>query len=72
MVKFKLLPIWLLVWGMIAAILSIFASILVLFKAVDVITVEYISLNIPTAIFELVFGIWLLGKGVRSQHGTIP
>ena len=66
MAKFKLLPGWLLVWGIVASILSIFASILILFKVTDVITTEYVALNVPTMIFEFVFGIWLLGKGLKD------
>lgn len=63
LIKNKLVPIWLSAWGIGGALLSIIASLLILFKVVDIITTEYLTLNAPTAIFEIVFSIWLIAKG---------
>ncbi|SHG62375.1 DUF4386 domain-containing protein [Pedobacter caeni] len=63
----KLIPQWLSVWGMTSAFLSVSASILVLFRQVDIITYEYLALNVPTAIHELVFGLWLTVKGFNKR-----
>lgn len=70
--KTKLMPRWIALWGIGAAILSILASGLILFKVVDIITPEYLIINVPTALFELFFGIWLIIKGfnrnIVTQH----
>lgn len=65
--KTKLIPKWLSVWGISGIILSIVASVLILFNIVDVITVEYLVLNAPTGFFELVLGIRLVFKGFNIQ-----
>ncbi|MGG5487856.1 DUF4386 domain-containing protein [Gaetbulibacter sp. PBL-D1] len=65
--KAKLIPKWLSVWGILGTILSIVASVLLLFGIVEVITVEYLALNVPTGLFELVLGIRLIFKGFNSQ-----
>lgn len=63
-----LLPQWLSLWGIFGALMSMDASILVLFDHVDVITKEYLLLNAPTALFELLFGLWLLIKGLKQSR----
>jgi len=69
--KSKLLPKWISFWGVIGTALSIIASGLVLFREIDVITVEYIILNIPTAILELILGMWLIFKGFNKVDNKI-
>ncbi|GAA0749768.1 DUF4386 domain-containing protein [Gaetbulibacter jejuensis] len=64
--KTKLIPKWLSVWGILGTILSIAASVLLLFNIVDVISVEYLALNAPTGVFELVLGFWLVIKGFKK------
>lgn len=65
--KSKLIPKWISLWGIIGAVLSIIASGLVLFREIDIITVEYIVLNVPTAILDLILGIWLMFKGFNKK-----
>lgn len=65
LVKAKFIPRWLSVWGVAANTLSIFASVLILFQAADIMTPTYLLLNAPTAFQELVLGIWLIIKGAR-------
>ncbi|MFI0430927.1 DUF4386 domain-containing protein [Mariniflexile sp. HMF6888] len=65
--KVKLIPKWLSFWGISGTLLSIAASILLLFGIVEVITVEYLALNAPTGIFELVLGFWLIIKGFNKE-----
>jgi len=65
--KKRLIPKWLSVWGISGTILSIAASMLLLFNIVDVITVEYLVLNAPTGFFELVLGFWLILKGLSTR-----
>ncbi|HEY9178339.1 MAG TPA: DUF4386 domain-containing protein [Flavipsychrobacter sp.] len=61
--KSQLVPRWLSVWGLVGAVLSVIAAALVLFGVFDIITAEYLALNVPTALQEIVFGLWLLIKG---------
>tara|TARA_R110002050_G_scaffold300286_2_gene468565 strand:- start:14574 stop:15263 length:690 start_codon:yes stop_codon:yes gene_type:complete len=67
LLKYRLLPKWLSLWGLIGAILSIFASGLVLFKILDIITVEYIVLNMPTAILDLILGFYFIFRGFNKN-----
>ncbi len=67
LIKSKLIPQWLSIWGIIGAMLSSIASVLVLFRIVDIITTEYIILNVPTALQELILAIWLIVKGFDKK-----
>ena len=68
--KTKLIPKWLSVWGILSVVLSMLASILLLFNKVDVITIEYLVLNVPTGLFEFVLGIWLIFKGFNTNYSN--
>ena len=63
----KLLPRWLSVWGMIGAFLSAGASVLFLFGKLNILTAEYLALNAPTVVHELLLGIWLTVKGFDKR-----
>lgn len=67
LMKSKLIPQWLSVWGLIGTLLSGAASILILFQVIEIITAEYLILNVPTALLELVLGIWLLVNGFDKR-----
>lgn len=64
--KTKLIPKWLSVWGILGVVLSIVASMLLLYNIVDVITIVYIVLNTPTGLFEIVLGFWLIFKSFNN------
>jgi hypothetical protein len=61
--KARLVPRWLSVWGIIGAILTIIASFLIMVGLIDIITPEYMIMNVPIALQELTFAIWLIVKG---------
>ncbi|NHZ87340.1 MAG: DUF4386 family protein [Planctomycetia bacterium] len=67
LIQSKLIPQWISVWGLISAVLSVIASFLVLFRVVEIITPEYLMLNVPTALLELILGIWLIVKGFDKK-----
>ncbi len=67
LIRSKLIPKWIAVWGLIGAILSIIASFLILFQVIEIITPEYLMLNIPTALLELILGVWLMAKGLDEK-----
>jgi hypothetical protein len=61
--KARIVPRWLSVWGIIGAITTIIASFLIMFRLIDIITPEYMIMNVPIALQELTFAIWLIVKG---------
>lgn len=63
--KSRLIPSWLSIGGVIGTLLSMMASVLLMFQMVEVITTEYLILNAPAGMIELILGIWLLWKGLR-------
>jgi len=64
----KLIPRWISLFGIVGAILSVIASFLVLFRVVEIITTEYLILNLPTGLTDLILGIWLIAKGFKKQE----
>ncbi|MFA6127708.1 MAG: DUF4386 domain-containing protein [Bacteroidales bacterium] len=62
----KLIPRWLSIWGMAGTIFTIFASLLIMFNIIGIITTIYLSLNLPLILFDLVLAIWLIVKGFDS------
>ena len=69
LLRSKLIPRWLSAWGLLGNLLSIAASLLVLFQAVGIITTEYLALNAVTALQEVVLGLWLIVKGFSKHAG---
>ncbi len=66
----RLVPRWLSAWGLAGSALAIAASMLFLFRLVDIITPAYLALNLPVALQEMVFAVWLIGKGFDSSIAT--
>ena len=64
----KLIPGWLSAWGVVGAILTITASIFVMFKLIDIISPVYLTLNAPMALQEFVFALWLIIKGFKNLY----
>tara|TARA_Y100001934_G_C12313091_1_gene755973 strand:+ start:607 stop:1293 length:687 start_codon:yes stop_codon:yes gene_type:complete len=67
----KCIPKWLSISGFLASVLSILASILLLFQVYDVISSAYLILNAPTALVELTLASGLLfaifSKSVKAK-----
>lgn len=63
LLKSKLVPGWLSIWGLLGNALSAIASVLILFQVMEIITTEYLIVNVPTVIHELILGVWLMAKG---------
>jgi hypothetical protein len=66
--KTKLIPRWLSLWGFIGTIFTIFASLLIMFHSIDIITPAYIILNLPLILLEIVLAIWFITKGFDSNE----
>lgn len=63
----KLIPRWLSLWGLSGTFFTIFASLLVMFNIIDIITTIYIVLNLPLILLEMVLSIWFISKGVDQN-----
>ena len=63
----RLIPRWLSLWGLLGTIFTILASLLVMFKMIDIITSTYIVLNLPLILLELILAIWFIAKGFDSN-----
>jgi hypothetical protein len=70
----KLVPRWLSVWGLVGTILTIVATLLVMFRLIGIITTGYIVLNFPMAVQEMVLALWLIVKGFNTSamEASIP
>jgi hypothetical protein len=66
--KTKLLPRWLPLWGLFGTILTILASLLVMFRMIDILTSIYMVLNLPLILLEIVLAIWFITKGFDSNE----
>jgi len=62
----KIVPRWLSCWGFVGTILTMLASLFVMFHIIDIITTVYMILNLPMALIEIVLAIWLIFKGFKS------
>ncbi len=62
----KLIPRWLSLWGLSGTIFTIFASLLIMFDMIDILTSTYLGLNLPLIILEMVLAIWFIAKGLDS------
>lgn len=66
--KTKLIPRWLSSWGLIGNTLAMLASLLILFRLIDVISPQFIVLTIPLVLQEIVLAVWLIVKGFSSSE----
>lgn len=63
----KLVPRWLSGWGLVGTMFTIFASLLLMFRLINLITVIYMALNLPMALQEMVLAVWLIVKGFNGN-----
>jgi hypothetical protein len=64
----RLVPRWLSGWGLVGTTLTIFATLLVMFRLIGIITTSYLVLNLPMALQEMVLAAWLIVKGFRQTE----
>lgn len=65
--KTYLLPRWMSVIGFAASLLTIAASLLVMFHVIEIITTIYLALNLPLILLETILAIWLIVKGFNAK-----
>ena len=61
----KLVPRWLAGWGLIGTAVTIVASCLFMFRSISLMTSVYMDL--PLALQEVVFAVWLIIKGFNPS-----
>ncbi|MFI0424224.1 DUF4386 domain-containing protein [Spongiactinospora sp. 9N601] len=64
----RLVPRWLSVWGLAGAGLVLVASLLVLFRQVEIVGPVYLGMNAPMAVQSLVLAGWLIVKGLKTRN----
>lgn len=69
MIQSGLIPFWLSAWGLLGTAIALLASIFVWFKYVQILSITYMILNLPLALQEIVFALWLIQVGfITSSH----
>jgi len=63
----RLIPRWLSGWGLIGAALCMVAGLLVMLGLIIPVSTIHIVLNLPIAVQEMVFAVWLIVKGFSSS-----
>lgn len=64
----RLIPRWLSSWGLLGVTITIFSSILVMFRIIKPMSDAQVFMNLPIASQELVLAIWLIIKGFYSAE----
>ncbi len=64
--RYRLVPRWLSAWGLVGITLTVITSVLVMLGIIPGFgTVQMIS-NLPIALQEMVFAVWLIAKGINT------
>jgi len=64
--QYRLVPRWLSGWGVIGITLTTISSVLVMLHIIPGFGTIQVIANLPIALQEMVFAIWLIAKGVNS------
>lgn len=62
--RWRLVPRWLSVWGVLGIAFAILGSVQFLAGSVDVVSVGYLALNGPLALHGVVLAVWLVVRGL--------
>ncbi len=62
-----LIPRWMSIWGLAGAVLTLVATILFMLNQIQLVTIAYFALNMPTALFELSLAGYLIIKGFHQS-----
>ncbi len=67
LIKNKLIPTWLSIWGILGNVLIMVAGFLLTLELINVVSIEYGIMTIPIVLQEVVFAIWLILKGLKRR-----
>jgi hypothetical protein len=62
----KLIPRWLSISGLVGTALTLVATILYMLDQIQIVTITYFALNVPTALFEITLALYLIARGFRQ------
>jgi hypothetical protein len=65
--QYRLVPRWLSGWGLVGITLTIITSVLVMLHIIPGFGTVQMVANLPIAVQEMVFAIWLIAKGVNMS-----
>ena len=68
--RYRLVPRWLSVWGLVGITLTTIASVLVMLGVIPGFGTVQMIANLPIMPQEIVFAIWLIAKGVNTSAAT--
>ena len=68
--RYRLVPRWLSVWGLIGLTLTSTGSILVMLGLLSPMSALHTASNAPIALQEMVFAVWLIVRGVKFSGGN--
>lgn len=61
--KIKILPKWVIIWGLFGNGLAIISSFLLLFGSIQVISTSFVLMTFPLVLQEIILAIWLIRIG---------
>jgi hypothetical protein len=64
--RYRLLPRWLSLWGLIAMTLTIMVSVTVMLEVIPAFGTLQMAANMPIALQEMVLAVWLIVKGFNN------
>ena len=65
--QYKLIPRWLSGWGLVGITLTIITCLLVMFHLIPPFGTVQVVANLPIALQEMVFAVWLIAKGITPS-----
>ena len=68
--QYRLVPRWLSGWGLVGITLTTITSVLVMLHVIPGFSTIQVVSNLPIALQEMIFAIWLIAKGVNSSAVT--
>jgi hypothetical protein len=70
--QYKLVPRWLSAWGLIGISLTMLLSVLNMLNILPAVSTVQMAVNLPIAVQEMVFAVWLIVKGINPSAAVYP
>jgi len=70
--KYRLVPRWISSLGFLGSFIGVLASVLVLFDLIDIVTIEYMLLNLPAILQDFILAFFLIFIGFNERKVTSP
>ena len=70
--QYKLIPRWISGWGLVSFTTTIITCFLVVFHLIPGFGIVQIVANVPIALQEMVFAVWLIAKGINPSAAAAP